>query len=480
MEIVVPYQVDFANVVASFMEAAGTSYGADGSEQMRLRLLGEEAFSFIMGGIPDQDFSEMFHLRCMETDDGLIWQFSNHGRPMDVREIRDFSIDDADATADGLSLRLLRSFSEELDFRNLGRNGWELVIRSKIRNFTRLSEVTREPAPNNRTETESEYLVKRSTRDDVPGIINLVYNTYRYSYAKSFAYSPEKLSEAIEKGNIASLIAVTPTGKIIGHNAVLFESSELGEVGMAMVDPEYRRSRAFIQLVRTTREAVVEQYPAMVLYIKAVTSHKSSQAFMTGFTPCLLELSVYQRADFVGSNGDMNPRESLIFAYATITGRMQDKPMYVPQEHYTLIKELLTAGGISIDVLICDSDTWAGETLTEVKRDEEARRASLMIDATGKDFDTALRKHTRALAQDSMATVNVIIPTAMNLPSGLDSLLAKNGYVFCGIKPNASGSWDLIYTNLLNQKFDFDKIQLFSARANELRDYIRDLYYRMV
>jgi hypothetical protein len=51
MNLKIPYNLDFVNVVASFLEEIGACYGANPAEKQRLRLIGEEAFSFIMVGI---------------------------------------------------------------------------------------------------------------------------------------------------------------------------------------------------------------------------------------------------------------------------------------------------------------------------------------------------------------------------------------------------------------------------------------------
>ncbi len=62
LEISVPYNLAFAQLVASFMEEAGACYGADEREKNHLRLAGEEAFAFIMAGIPASGLKDQFKL----------------------------------------------------------------------------------------------------------------------------------------------------------------------------------------------------------------------------------------------------------------------------------------------------------------------------------------------------------------------------------------------------------------------------------
>ena len=479
MNLSIPYNLDFVNVVATFLEELGACYGADAAEKQRLRLIGEEAFSFILVGIPDQDFSEMFQLRCMEMDDRLSLSFSNHGRPMNVRKVKDFSVDDMDGTSDGLSLQLLRGLCDELLFQNLGRDGWELVIQFKLKNYKPILSGTDEEKEVFKPGISYDFTIRKSETDDIPGIINLVYNTYRYSYAKSFAYSKELFQEAIDTEKIFSMVVVTADQKIIGHQAILFESPQLGEVGMAMVDPHYRKSRAFLLLARDMKLEVKQKYPDTIMYIKAVTSHKSSQAFMVGTSICLLELSVYNHASFIGMNASHNPRESLIYGFATYSTNLPLKPIYIPEEHHAMVSSFFSGTTFSIQVEKNSKTIVEGDSVFEVKANPENQHAKLYFSSIGNDFSAVLKKHTRSLQQDGIITIHAIVPSHENLPENSDQLLMANGYFFSGIKPNAKGEWDLIYTNLLHQKFNFDDIQLFSPKAVELCSYIKEKYERI-
>jgi hypothetical protein len=455
------------------------SHGADDEEKKQLRLIGEEAFSLILGGIPDHEFTEMFHLHCVEMENKISFQFSNHGRPMDVREIREFTIEDADGTADGLSLSLLRGYTDELVFRNLGNEGWELVINFRIRDFKgimRRADIIRDQQPYDQMQ---EYSIRKSGVDDIPGIINLVYNTYRYSYKKSFAYSKELFKEAIESGKIFSMIVVSKSGKIIGHIAIIFDSPRLGEIGMAMVDPAYRRSRAFFSLTRAMKDEVLQTNPELVLYIKAVTSHKSSQAFMVNFSPCLLQVSVYKHASFIGIQGDVNPRESLIFGYKSIPLKPSAQMVHIPAEHHAIIQAILGDGRILYALNINIGGFPGEKSQMEMQNDPAAGHAFLHFSTLGNDFGKVLRQQTKALQKDGAITIYAIIPTHENMGSDVDRLLFQNGYFFSGIKPNQDGGWDLFYANLLHQKFNFDNIHLFNPKAVDLCNYVKELYCRI-
>ncbi|KAF0128595.1 MAG: gcn5-related N-acetyltransferase [Bacteroidetes bacterium] len=481
LEISVPYNLAFAQLVASFMEEAGACYGADEREKNHLRLAGEEAFAFIMAGIPASGLKDQFKLRCQDDPDGLLFQFSNHGRPLNVRHIPDFSIDDPDNTADGLSLHLLKRLSEKLLFRNLGQNGWELVLLMRFHSFRPLSGLSVAGfSKQTLTASNAELSVRKATAADVPGIINLVYNTYRYSYVKTLFYDTEELAEAISSGKVLSLIALTGNGTVIGHNAVLVESQLLGEVGMSMVDPEYRKTGIFVSLLSATMEALLQNHPKLLLYARAVTSHKHSQAFLSGFVCCLLQLSVHPHASFVGMKGDQNERESLVFGVIPVEGELQKQRFFVPAVHCSMVRQLFSGGIIQAEIEAHTGTLMLENTDAITEWSLEKQHGSISVRQPGRDFDRFLRHETMMLQQEGVLTIDVSIAATFNQPAETNALLMKNSYFFSGLKPETDGSWKLIYTNLTHQKFNFDNLQLFSPEVAELRDYIKKLYLEIV
>ncbi|HCR90835.1 MAG TPA: hypothetical protein DIW50_10340 [Prolixibacteraceae bacterium] len=433
-----------------------------------------------MVGIPNQDFSEMFQLRCMEMDDRLSLSFSNHGRPMNVREVKDFSVDDMEGTADGLSLRLLRGLCDELSFQNLGREGWELAIQFKFKNFKQILGDTEGAEQGTKPDISYDFTIRLTTYEDIPGIINLVYNTYRYSYPKPFAYDQALFQEEINSGRLLSLVVATADGKIIGHQAVMLKSPNLGEIGMAMIDPQYRRSRAFILLKKATFDEIKLKFPNLIIYVTTVTSHKASQAFMSGFTISMLELSLINNTSYVGMNTKAIRRESAVYGFMTFAEQKFSSCIYVPTEHVEMIGSLLHDSCFPVTLERNTGDFDEELSVFETVRDNSHHHTFLNFQKLGTDFATQLRKQTRLLQQEDMVTLYVSIPTHVNQPKVLDRVLMENGYFFSGLQPNSDGNWNLYYTNLLTQKFSFDDLQLFSPKAVELSNYMKALYYQTI
>lgn len=477
MELTLPYYKEYLNAVCSFVEEIGRSHGANDKETMQLRLIGEETFLFILNGIPKTGIDTQFHLQCVEEEDGLLFVFSNHGRPLNARNIPTFNPDEAEATADDLSLTMVRCFSYEFGYNNLGKDGWELRIRFRMENYKRLELINASDTDYD-VEEQEPFTIRLSTEKDVAGIIDLVYKTYRYSYAKTFFYNDKELTRLIAEKKILSLVAVTESGKVIGHNAILLDSDRLGEAGMSMVDPNYRKSRAFLSLVMNTARAVKANYPDFLCYAKCVTSHKRSQAFVASFAANMLQLSVYHHANFVGIKGNGNERESLAYFISNFGSRKDiSQNIFVPEKHKDIIDGIFSKAKVNFACLI-DEAAELGEMKSVINIDvlPERQYADFTVRNIGKDFFTCLQKHTNDVRQNGVVTVELLVPTTSPFVAGWDEKLNNIGYFFCGIKPLKDGSWALAYSNLLFQPFDFDKIQLFSDDTKALCQYVKGEY----
>lgn len=476
MELKIPYYIQYSNLVASFMEEVGRSHGANSEETMQLRLIGEEAFIFIMNGIPKVGIGNSFHLHCIEGEDSLTFYFSNHGRPMNARQVPEFDTENANETADALSLNIIQCLSHGFGYNNLGKDGWELLIKFHIKEYKQLKQLNHHDNDFD-VVTQEPFTVRRATEADVPGIINLVYNTYRYSYAKEMFYNDVTLAQMLREDKIVSVVAVTDSGEVVGHNAVLLDSPLLGEAGMAMVDPNYRKSKAFLSMALSTARLVKSTFPQIMTYTKCVTSHPRSQAFVTNFAPTMLQLSVYNHASFIGIKGDTNPRESLLYLVLNFCNDQTEKTIYAPKEHQDIIQQKLTKAKFNITVMPYEGDAEQPESsVLQLETMPGRQFAEIKVEKQGTDFESALQKETSYLRQNGVATVNLLLPAQSSMSQDIDSTLLRNGYFFSGFKPTPEGGWKIVYCNLMSQLFDFGKVQLFTEDSQMLCKYIQGEY----
>lgn len=103
----------------------------------------------------------------------------------------------------------------------------------------------------------------------------------------------------------------------------------------------------------------------------------------------------------------------------------------------------------------------------------------LEVERIGDDFGNRIRKETILARQKGAITIGLFLPTNASASHDLDAVLTREGYFFSGIKPTASGEWMVVYTNLLYQPFDFDKLKFFDSKSKILSDYVASLYKQL-
>lgn len=479
ISLVLPYRVEFVNLITSFVAESGQAFGANEKETFALRLAAEEVFAYIMEEFPVSEADAVFHLKCIPKDGNVTFTFSNHGTPINARSTPEFAIDDIEATIDGLGLNIVRKVTDDFQFVNCGSDGWLIIFTKQLAEF-RLAR-SEEPNPDNDASIQPEnqkLRILRATAEHVPQLINLVYRTYRYSYAKDYFYNEQSLQQALEEERVVALLAEDESGNIVGNVAAFFESPQVAEIGGVMIDPQYRSSMGMLLLIKESKKLFGRNsYKDTVFFAKTVTTHTYSQQLMSAlkFAPLGLRLSVYNHAKFVGIDEHQGHRESLVFAILTANLAGRTTVLHIPATHKEIIGEIFDSAGIAA-VGECSTASTALVTAMTVHSNEKAQFAEINISQVGDDFAAVLKKETFTLQQDGYLTCLLNIPTDKPLPAGLDDQLKKHQFFFSGLQLNKQGNWLLMYTNLFHQRFQFANVKLYDPLALKLRDYIEGQY----
>ncbi len=100
--------------------------------------------------------------------------------------------------------------------------------------------------------------------DNAPGVTKLFTEVYGNGYPMKMVYDPAALTEAFQRGVHIPVVARTPEGRVIGHEAFCraAESAGMYEFGQGPVLPAYR-NRGVIS--RIDQYALEEMTPSMEL-----------------------------------------------------------------------------------------------------------------------------------------------------------------------------------------------------------------------
>ena len=472
------HDVRAISIIRAFVADTGRFFGANETEVQQLELAAEEAAAFIINALlPDAD--ENFKISCQPIAQGLRFHFENRGLPVDEENLPVYDSQNPANSLDGLPFFLIESVTDAVRFQNRGNEGWVLVFEKGLKAFQSL-ETMEETDPEVLAQCGKEKLaLSIATSADAYNLVKLTYFTYRYSYVKEIFYYRKALEEAIRSEKIIAFIGKNIQNEVV-INSAFFRSpycDAIAEAGMLMSRPEYRMNRALLRLTRMQLQFIKEGGSGLrVMYSKLVTAHTRSQRLLVAykFIPTALKLSVHDQAEFVGLDTHEAGRESLLYALTAPAG-FEATTLYVPEVHRTITERLLLPTEVTV-ISTKTAEPKEEETTFSVEKVDEDRYATVTVEKMGKDWLKELRKELQSLDNDGIITVHLHLPADAPLPENLDSDLFMQELFFSGVTLKTLERWELVYTLLQGQHFNFSAVALHEEDAQALRDYMHQQY----
>ena len=472
------HDIQAIGIIRSFVAETARFFAADKQELQQLELASEEAAVFIINAlIPDRD--EHFTITCQPLANGLSFHFEIKGIPVDEENLPVYDSKNPTDSMDGLPFFLIESLTNVVQFQNRGSEGWVLIFEKRLKAFKPL-QLQQETDPEVLKRCAKEKLpVTIAQPEDAYALSKLTYFTYRYSYVKEIFYYKKELKEALSTGKIIAFIGKNSEEEVV-INSAFFRSpycDAIAEAGMLMSRPEYRMNRALLRLTRMQLQYIKEGDSGIrVLYAKLVTAHTRSQRLLIAydFIPTALRLSVHDQAEFVGLETEEVGRESLLYALTAPKG-FEPTTLYVPQKHYEITSSLLD----SVEVFNISTQTGEiknAQTKGIIEKKKEDRSGSITITELGKDWHKWLRNHLNECDNDGLITIHLHIPVDQPLPDDMDEKLLEMGLFYSGVMMKTLQRWEIVYTLLQGQHFDFDSVVLCEEKAMTLHDYMRQEY----
>ena len=472
------HDVRAISIIRTFVVETSRFFGASETEVQQLELAAEEASAFIINALlPDAD--ENFKIVCQPIAQGLSFHFENRGLPVDEENLPVYDSKNPTDSLAGLPFFLIESVTDAVRFQNRGNEGWVLVFEKGLKAFKSLETMEETDSDVLKVCGKEKLSLSIATPADAYDLVKLTYFTYRYSYAKEIFYYRKALEEAISSEKIIAFIGKNTQDEVV-INSAFFRSPHcdaIAEAGMLMSRPEYRMNRALLRLTRMQLQYIKEGGSGLrVMYSKLVTAHTRSQRLLVAykFLPTALKLSVHDQAEFVGMETKEVGRESLLYALTAPNG-FEPTTLYVPQVHQAITKHLIDPA----EVIMLSTDMAAPkeeETILSVEKADEDRYAIVTVETMGKDWLKELRKQLQVLDNHGIITVHLHIPADEALPENLDADLLKQELFYSGVTLKTMQRWELVYTLLQGQHFDFSTVALHEENAQALRDYMHTQY----
>ncbi len=281
-------------------------------------------------------------------------------------------------------------------------------------------------------------------------------------------------------GRHLATVAVTPSGRIIGHVAsdVHREGATTGRIGLLAVDPAYRRfgvsaSIGLTHIVRLIELGFIGQYT------EAVTAHDRSQrvALKAGAHEVGLMLAVQQPTlEFQGIETDDELRRSVMLMYAALAPAPR-RDVHVPNAYADIVTHIYEVCGL--DRHISSRHPRPPEDVPEhtrfqVQLKHEANIAWLTVDEYGLDFDGALQAQLTQLRMNRYDVIDLFLPLGDPRTSFYGNGLQALGLSFSGVYPEYADGDMLVLQSLSNVEVDPATIHTVSEHGELLKQLVLD------
>ena len=332
------------------------------------------------------------------------------------------------------------------------------------------------------SDRKTPFVTRLATPEDAGKLVDLTYDTYRYSYPGETFYHESKLRELLAKREIISLV-VEADGVIAGNSSFIISrhTPRCAYSCSLMIKPAFRQSKAIIHLLKEI-DCYINSGSINVdlCYGATVTTHMGSQkaGARIGFRPLALHLAVCIAVDFRGMKLTSAERETFVIC-VRFTHTPALEVIYLPGRHHAVMAGLVTQSGFNCP-LSAEEAIPAGElSQFTVDEDDIEHCAYLMFTELGQDWTTRLQKKVFALKAKGIQTIIILIPAWHPFPPGLDLEMGRLNAVFTGLKPVSAKECYIVYC-ALSGSVDFDRILLLDPLANALKEHSRQLYAEIV
>jgi len=429
--------------------------------------------------LPEQSETIALTLSIQEGVLELLIRFQ--GIPFDVDYLRQCEkttlSEIVDSSGRGIGLHLLGQFSDEVQYRNRGWKGQEILIRRFLRGADRASsqqeEVRREeesPA------TPLKIGIRRMHSDEAAAISKLAYFAYKYTYIKEEIYNPEEVRRRNEDGRMISYVAVNEEdGSVIGHLALTPDDlSGMPELSFAFVNPRYQRSGSLTALLDYMIPDAVQQ-GFQGIFGTAVTSHIYSQVAPAriGMRESALFVSRIQPMVFQTITEKAGFRESFLYMVRLFDPSPR-RPYYPPPHHCEMIEKI----GRNVNTTVSFVDSREDIALpplgvTETRTDVYGT-GHIVLRCWGGDTLSRIRAILRRWRLDRLETICLYLPLPQPSTAVFCSAVEEMGFFFSGLNFGRSGEDWLVLQYLNNQRYDYGRLKSATPFGKELIDYVRD------
>jgi len=310
-------------------------------------------------------------------------------------------------------------------------------------------------------------------KEDAPGIAALFREVYGEGYPIRTYYLPDQLIEENAAGHIISSVARTPTGEVVGHDALILldPADKIYENAAGAVLPAFRGYRIFPRLFRHSIVDASKRFGVETLIGEPVCNHPHLQKMCLelNFIELGLEVDLMPAAAYT-NDPSVSGRVSVLqgcFIYKRLA-----QNAHIPLIYHDELEYLYT-GLEGERTFVYSKDSPAeGNSRGSVKVFDLAQVARIAVDSIGPDFQSFIVNVENEARERGVQVFQVWLPLSSPFTPMATDILRRNGFFLGGILPSRA-TGDGLMMQKVSQTPDWEGMVLYSERGRKIGEMIR-------
>jgi serine/threonine-protein kinase RsbW len=318
----------------------------------------------------------------------------------------------------------------------------------------------------------ADYVIRPFEAADAPGVVACVRRVYGDSYViHKELYDPEQVVRLNETGRLASVVALTPAGEVVGHYAVERpDLGPIGETGEAMVLPEHQH-HGLLERMRPVLVARARRLGLLGLFGLPVTNHVFSQRIYEHFEgyPCGVNLGLTPRT-FRNTADPLGQRLSCLLYFQHLRPPPAATAVHVPARHREVVARVYKQFGVTAE--FPEPGPAEGTDRIEVDCFPGLKYGVIRVRDAGPETAAAVARARRSLCEEEGAeAVFLELPLSRASTPRLCEAAEDDGFFFSGVGPYFAADGDALRLQFLNVPLDTALLQVANPFARELVAY---------
>lgn len=301
---------------------------------------------------------------------------------------------------------------------------------------------------------------------------------YGDTYDAPWVYDAEEVARRLRAGLLVAAVAEAPDGEVVCHAALSRRRADerVVEAGQAVTLPAARGHHLFTR-VKAHLAAWARDEGVYGLFSEATTVHPYSEranvelgaheaGFLLGWVPATV--------DNDAATGASSGRHAAALFYLQ-TNPAHDRPLYVPDRHREVVRELIEVCGLRGEVAEASAGVVPPDAAElHVERVEGHGLAVITVEVPGEDLSAAVARERAVLFDAGVDVVYVDLPLARPEAEAVGEQLEDHGAAFAGVYPNGRVEGDVLRLQCLHAAGDVHATEITTAsdHGRGLLDYV--------